>query len=69
MSPTKRIPPAGNQGEFAETEFTAVINGTPSFADYEFDKNVVDRVDGSIWRALFDGHFRLVCGYRSAGLR
>jgi hypothetical protein len=36
-------------------------------ADFDFDRHIVDRVDESIWAALFDGHFRLavrcdVCG-------
>lgn len=34
---------------------------------FDFDKRVVDQVDASIWRALFDGQFRLavrcdICG-------
>lgn len=39
----------------------------PAHSDFDFDKNIVDRVDESIWAAVFNGHFRLavrcdVCG-------
>jgi hypothetical protein len=35
--------------------------------EFDYDKHVVDRVDDSLWRAVFDGHFRIavrcdVCG-------
>lgn len=27
--------------------------------DFDFDKRVADQVDWSIWRAIYNGHFRL----------
>lgn len=27
--------------------------------DFDFDRRVVAQVDWTVWRALFDGHFRL----------
>ncbi|WP_370332602.1 DUF6011 domain-containing protein [Mycolicibacterium hippocampi] len=28
-------------------------------SESDFDRKIVDRVDESLWQALFDGHFRL----------
>jgi hypothetical protein len=28
-------------------------------AEFDYDKRIVDRVDESIWRAVFNGQFRL----------
>jgi Family of unknown function (DUF6011) len=53
--------PAPSTTPLAETKSTATTD------EFDFDRLIVDRVDDSIWRALFDGHFRLavpceICG-------
>lgn len=32
---------------------------TADAADFAFDRHIVDRVDESIWRAIYNGEFRL----------
>jgi hypothetical protein len=53
----------------APSTVTTTANSDSSLpaSDFDFDQRVVSQVDWSIWRALFDGHFRLavqcdVCG-------
>lgn len=41
------IPPQGNP------------NSTDGSDTFDYDKHIVDRVDESIWRAVYNGHFRL----------
>jgi hypothetical protein len=36
--------------------------------DFDYDRLIVDRVDDSIWQALFDGHFRLAVPCESVGV-
>jgi hypothetical protein len=63
--PHKNSRPAGNRA--TRTSTTLYDQHTAPESDFDFDRHIVDRVDESIWRALFDGHFRLavrcdVCG-------
>jgi hypothetical protein len=32
---------------------------TPTATEFDYDRHIVDSVDDSLWRAIFDGHFRL----------
>jgi hypothetical protein len=54
MSPTKSRP----GGTTTETALE-LTKASANFTDFQLDQGVVDRIDASIWRALFDGHFRL----------
>lgn len=40
---------------------------TADLTDFEFDRRVVDQVDWSIWRAIYNGEFRLACRCRRCG--
>jgi len=65
MTPTRRSP--GAESRAASTSLNAETHSTPAAAEFDYDKHIVDRVDDSLWRAVFDGHFRIavrcdVCG-------
>lgn len=61
MTATKRPAPPQDRPSHNSTD-------TPdSTTDLDFDRHIVDRVDESIWRAVYNGEFRLavrcdVCG-------
>jgi hypothetical protein len=57
MTPTRRNP--GAESRAASTSLNAETHSTPTAAEFDYDKHIVDRVDDSLWRAVFDGHFRL----------
>jgi hypothetical protein len=51
----ERTNPGRNRGSSAAD----TSNDTPSLDEFNFDRQIVDRVDQSIWHALFNGDFRL----------
>lgn len=64
MSPRKSPAPPQNR---ALRNHTSANKDTAPESDFDFDRRVVDQVDWSLWRAVFEGHFRLavrcdVCG-------
>lgn len=57
----------GTESGATSTTSTLFPQSNAAKADFDYDRHIVDRVDESIWAALFDGHFRLavrcdVCG-------
>lgn len=64
--PTRRSPGTSARA----TPTTATVDNQESTAgetEFDFDKRVVDQVDWSIWRALYNGEFRLAFKCRRCG--
>jgi hypothetical protein len=59
----ERTNPGRNRGSSAAD----TPNSIPTPSEFDYDKQIVDRVDDSIWRASFNGEFKLatrcsICG-------
>jgi hypothetical protein len=46
---------------------TNAAQSTANNDDFDFDRRVVGQVDWSIWRAIYNGEFRLACRCRRCG--
>lgn len=57
--------PNGNPDLFTPPSDNTHSNATAE--QFDFDKTVVDQVDSSIWRAVYNGHFRLAVQCQRCG--
>lgn len=67
MQPKTTRKPAPTPGNRPSRDTSNTKYDTAPTDGFDFDRHIVDRVDESIWQALFDGHFRLatrcdICG-------
>ena len=73
MARHKESPPAADRrgsgitGQAVDAGFDPTASNRQHVADFDFDRHIVDRVDESIWTAIYNGQFRLavpcdICG-------
>lgn len=64
--PEKQSSPDPKTGARSATPLAATDSTKPADT-FDFDQHIVERVDASIWRALYDEHFRLAVKCEGCG--